>query len=110
MKSVVLRRLAREDWRIWRDLRLAALADAPDIFHGDLEEERAMGEEAWVRWTLDGVKTVALRQQERVGVAAGRLRADRAGTAEPYGMWVDPRFRRAGAAAMLALPRSWSCG
>lgn len=61
-----------------------------------------MGEGEWVRWTLDGVKTVALCEQERVGVAAGRLRAERAGTAELYGMWVDPRFRGAGVAAMLA--------
>ncbi|GGK79022.1 N-acetyltransferase [Sphaerisporangium melleum] len=102
MKCVVLRRLAGADWRIWRDVRLAALADAPGIFHGDLEEERALGDQEWLRWTLDGVKSVALCGQERAGVAAGRLRPERPGTVELYGMWVEPQFRGAGVAAMLA--------
>ncbi|MEU7690953.1 MULTISPECIES: hypothetical protein [Microbispora] len=36
MTPVVVRRLSGEDWRTWRLLRLAALAGAPEIFHGGL--------------------------------------------------------------------------
>lgn len=54
MDSVAVRRLTSGDWEMWRNLRLAALADAPHIFHGSLEEERAYGEARWRRSADDG--------------------------------------------------------
>ncbi|WP_169982667.1 MULTISPECIES: GNAT family N-acetyltransferase [unclassified Microbispora] len=103
MDPVVIRRLGGEDWRTWRDLRLAALADAPGIFHGDLEEERAYDEARWRRWTEDGVKVAAFGADVPVGVAAGRVPADRAGAVELFGMWVRPEVRGGRIAERLAL-------
>ncbi|WP_432861195.1 GNAT family N-acetyltransferase [Microbispora rosea] len=103
MSPVVIGRLRGEDWRTWRRLRLAALADAPGVFHGDLEEERAYDEARWRAWTEDGVKAVAFDGHAPVGVAAGRVPADRAGAVELFGMWVRPRARGGRIAERLAL-------
>ncbi|MFF4124717.1 GNAT family N-acetyltransferase [Microbispora rosea] len=103
MSPVVIGRLSGEDWRTWRRLRLAALADAPGVFHGDLEEERAYDEARWRAWTEDGVKAVAFDGHAPLGVAAGRVPADRAGAVELFGMWVRPRARGGRIAERLAL-------
>ncbi|MEV4296959.1 GNAT family N-acetyltransferase [Microbispora rosea] len=103
MYSVVIRRLSGADWRTWCHLRLAALADAPDIFHGDLEEERAYDEARWRAWTEDGVKVAAFDADVPVGVAAGRVPADRARVVELFGMWVRPDVRGGRIAERLAL-------
>jgi hypothetical protein len=68
MDSVAVRRLTSHDWQVWRDIRLAALADAPRIFHGSLEEERAYGEAHWRGSADDGVKAVAFREGTPIGV------------------------------------------
>ncbi|MEU6430291.1 GNAT family N-acetyltransferase [Microbispora sp. NPDC046973] len=103
MNPVVIRRLGGEDWRTWRSLRLAALADAPGIFHGDLEEERAYDAARWRAWTEAGVTVAAFEADEPVGVAAGHVPADWAGTVELFGMWVRPRARGGRIAERLAL-------
>lgn len=103
MSPIVVRRLTGEDWRTWRRLRLAALADAPGVFHGDPAEERAYDETRWRAWTEDGVKAVAFDPDGPVGVAAGRVPAGRAGAVELFGMWVRPRARGGRIAERLAL-------
>ncbi|GAA4196817.1 GNAT family N-acetyltransferase [Microbispora amethystogenes] len=103
MNAVVVRRLGGEDWRTWRRLRLAALADAPAIFHGDPEEERAYDEARWRAWTEDGVKVAAFDADVPVGVAAGRTSTDRTGAVELFGMWVRPEARGGRIAERLAL-------
>jgi GNAT superfamily N-acetyltransferase len=103
MNPVVIRRLDGDDWRTWRRLRLAALADAPGVFHGNLEEERAYDEARWRAWAEDGVKVAAFDADVPVGVAAGRVPADRAGAVELFGMWVRPRLRGGRIAERLAL-------
>ncbi|MBE3012777.1 GNAT family N-acetyltransferase [Microbispora sp. NEAU-D428] len=103
MNPVVIRRLGGEDWPTWRRLRLAALADAPGVFHGDLDEERAYDEARWRAWTEDGVKVAAFDADMPVGVAAGRVPADRAGAVELFGMWVRPEVRGGRIAERLAL-------
>ncbi|WP_432934133.1 GNAT family N-acetyltransferase [Microbispora sp. CA-135349] len=103
MSPVVIRRLGGGDWRTWRRLRLAALADAPGIFHGDLEEERAYDEGRWRGWTEEGVKVAAFDADAPVGVAAGRVPQDRAGAVELFGMWVRPEARGGRIAERLAL-------
>ncbi|MCT9934479.1 GNAT family N-acetyltransferase [Planotetraspora sp. A-T 1434] len=102
MKSVVVCRLTGEDWKIWREVRLAALADSPGIFHGDVHEEKAYSEEQWRVWTEDGVKAVAFQEGAPVGVAAGRVDAKRSGAVELFGMWVHPHLRGARVAERLA--------
>jgi ribosomal protein S18 acetylase RimI-like enzyme len=48
--SVRVYEVPEEDWRIWRDLRLQALADAPYAFGETLERAEQRDEENWRSW------------------------------------------------------------
>jgi ribosomal protein S18 acetylase RimI-like enzyme len=105
-----------EEWERARDLRLRALADAPDAFGSSLERERAFGEAEWRAWILgwEGAtnRFVACEADgEWVGMAVGS-RASREPDAHLYGMWVDPARRRQGVgeglvAEVVGWARSW---
>ncbi|GAA3444913.1 GNAT family N-acetyltransferase [Planomonospora venezuelensis] len=47
MGSIDVRRLTPEDWRTFRDIRLAALADAPEAFSSSLAREQAYDDARW---------------------------------------------------------------
>lgn len=99
--SVSVERLGPDDWRTWRDLRLAALADAPEVFPDDLAQARRHDEAAW-RERLDpgsGVWAVARAGGEPVGQVGGWL---------PFGavpmlvaLWVRPEWRGRGVGDVL---------
>jgi ribosomal protein S18 acetylase RimI-like enzyme len=89
-----------EEWRDVRDLRLRALADAPHAFGSTLEREREYGEREWLGWISGWDEStnrlaVGIQEEAWVGMAVGsRTGEDELG--HVYGMWVDPRARRAG--------------
>jgi GNAT superfamily N-acetyltransferase len=94
-------RLGEEDWRIYREVRLAALADAPASFAPTLEEEQAIHEDGWRTMVRDGAIFVATAEGTAVGAVAGLYRA----SAQERGlgaMWVAPQWRGQGVAALLA--------
>jgi hypothetical protein len=64
-------RLGEEDWRAWRDVRLAALADAPAVFGTTLDQARAVQEEGWRAMIREAAIFVATTEETAVGVAAG---------------------------------------
>ena len=89
-----LKRIRADDWKLWRDVRLKALADAPDAFYATLEQEQAYDEDRWRDWLQShGVQIVALEGAEPVGVVGGHLGGE---GAELYGMWVAPAARGSG--------------
>jgi RimJ/RimL family protein N-acetyltransferase len=96
---IQVRRLAPPDWRLWREVRLAALADAPYAYGSTLDRERAFDEPTWrERLSAAGSMTaVALDGTEPVGAIATFTPP---GTAVPMlvAAWVRPthRGRRAG--------------
>jgi len=105
-----------EEWERARDLRLRALADAPDAFGSTLEQEREYAEPDWRAW-IDGWEgstnrfVVSETQERWVGMAVGSRTADER-DAHVYGMWVEPAWRRRGVGASLAMAvlgwaRSW---
>jgi len=44
---ITVRAVGVDDWAIWRDLRLAALADAPHAFTSTVDEWRDADEQRW---------------------------------------------------------------
>ncbi|MCI0633486.1 MAG: GNAT family N-acetyltransferase [Actinobacteria bacterium] len=110
-------RVARsQEWERARDLRLRALADAPDAFGSTLELERTYAEAEWRAW-IEGWTGATNRfvfceaDGGWVGMAVGS-RATGEWDAHLYGMWVDPASRRQGVGERLVSDivgwaRSW---
>jgi GNAT superfamily N-acetyltransferase len=97
---VVVSRLAEDDWRLLRDVRLAALTDAPEAFGTTLAQESGYPAGYWVTLVRTAGIFVATSDGAPVGLAAGVPRKPRRerGLAA---MWVTPSWRGRGAAAML---------
>lgn len=94
-----LRVLTADDWAMWRELRLAALADAPDAFGSALADWQGNGdrEERWRgRLAIPGsCNLVSLLDGDPVGMASG-VPGEDAGAVELISMWVAPRARGKG--------------
>jgi ribosomal protein S18 acetylase RimI-like enzyme len=88
--------LTPDDWPLWRQARLAALAEAPHAFGSKLADWQGEGdrEERWrARLELDGsYNLIVLRGGQPVGMASG-IPGDEPGTAELISMWVAPQAR-----------------
>ena len=110
-----IRQLAREEWALLRDLRLAALTDAPDQFGESYALASHRSAEDWLDLTLsdapgaasgtfiaevDNVAVgMAFAIQDRTVVATGRL----------GGMWVSSSARGIGiGTALIGAVLDWS--
>jgi GNAT superfamily N-acetyltransferase len=99
---MMIRATTEDDWEVLREIRLAALADAPTAFGVTYASAAANTEAQWRdraagrgpgRFVLGFVEGVA------VGVAAGVVSA--ASDYNLIAMWVRPEYRGAGVAAGL---------
>jgi ribosomal protein S18 acetylase RimI-like enzyme len=101
---VELRVLTADDWTIWRELRLAALAEAPDAFGSRLADWQREGdrEERWrARLNIPGShNVVAVVDGQPAGMASGVPTADD-GVVELISMWVSPPARGRGIGDLL---------
>jgi ribosomal protein S18 acetylase RimI-like enzyme len=95
--------LTVDDWPRWRELRLAALAEAPDAFGSRLTDWQGDGdrEERWRdRLAIAGSHNVlALLDGRPSGMASGVPHAS--GVAELISMWVAPAARGQGVGDLL---------
>jgi ribosomal protein S18 acetylase RimI-like enzyme len=95
---VEVRVLRPDDWAMWRELRLAALADAPGAFGSRLSDWQGDGdrEQRWrARLDIPGsFNVVAVLAGQPAGMASGVPAAD--GAAELISMWVRPAARGRG--------------
>jgi GNAT superfamily N-acetyltransferase len=101
--SVSVRRLGPDDWQTWRDVRLAALAEAPHAFASSLAKEQDYDEAGWrARLHPDaGLKAVADAETAAAGLVGAWLPEDRPGAVELFSMWVDPAWRGRGVGDVL---------
>lgn len=114
--SVAIRSVQPDEWERVRDLRLRALADAPDAFGATIEHEREGTEDFWRAWVSGwegstNAMTVAEADGEWVGMAVGSRSGDEP-DAHLYGMWVEPERRGGGIGsdlveAVVGWARSW---
>lgn len=95
---IELRSLGPDDWRVWRELRLAALAEAPYAFGSTLAEWQGEGdrEERWRgRLAIPGSRNVVAvggEDARTVGMVSG-VPGESPDAAELISMWVSPAVR-----------------
>lgn len=107
------RRLTGEDWRTLRDVRLAALADAPYAYGSTLAAERDLDEAEWRNRFRTALWVVAVRNGRNAGLVG--VYEPPADTPMLISMWVGPGHRGHGVGDLLvteilrwAKEKSWS--
>lgn len=101
--------LTPDDWAAFKEVRLRALADAPEAFGSGLAAWADAPEERW-RSRLESVplNLVARKGDDVVGMASGVLDGE---DAELISMWVDPAARGTGTArALIDAVVGWAQG
>jgi len=107
--GVSVRRVGPEDWASWRDLRLAALSDAPNAFGSTYDGQRAKTEADW-RDRLDprnGLTAIASLDGGPAGMIGGYVTEP--GVVELISMWVARTARGRGVGdALVAEVVRWA--
>jgi GNAT superfamily N-acetyltransferase len=103
--ATVIRPVVAGEDEALRELRLRALAEAPEAFVSDVADESAREPAHW-RGLIDdpeqGTVLVAQATDGRLtGMAGGRWFDRERGTAQLWGLWVDPTLRGSGLGAAL---------
>ncbi|MET8307857.1 GNAT family N-acetyltransferase [Micromonospora sp. NPDC005173] len=109
MDVLSLRTVTIDDWPLWRETRLAALAEAPYAFKSRLAEWHKGGEERWRSRLamLGSYNIVALLDDHAVGMAAG-VPGDN-GISELRSVWVGPKARGRGVGdRLIAAVETWA--
>ncbi|MFK4082576.1 GNAT family N-acetyltransferase [Kribbella sp. NPDC020789] len=97
---IEIRELDSDGWKVWRELRLAALAEAPYAFGSRLADWEEAPEERW-RARLEGARNaVAYSGGTPVGMASG-VAGETDGVVELISMWVAPAGRGKGVGDLL---------
>jgi RimJ/RimL family protein N-acetyltransferase len=109
-ETIEVRRLGPDEWQTWREVRLAALANAPYAFGSSLAREKDLGETEWRGWLApeNGVWTVALLGERVVGLVGGYTAPD-AKAVMLVAMWARPELRGRGIGdALVADVLAWA--
>jgi ribosomal protein S18 acetylase RimI-like enzyme len=110
MTDVTVRALGGDEWRTYRQLRLAALREAPDAFASSYQEEKDYDEAFWRLRMARSTRLVADREDSAASGAAADQdvlgivsvgQASEPDVAELFGLWVMPEQRGAGVAWKL---------
>jgi GNAT superfamily N-acetyltransferase len=93
---MVVRAVAADEWKALREVRLAALLDAPYAFYSSYEQAAARDESEWRDWPRGGIAFLAWLGGEPVGmVGAAPALADPT-RGDLIAMWVAPPARGTG--------------
>ncbi len=104
---VSVRQLSKEDWKLYKSLRLRALRDSPDAFGSSYEREYAFTDQRWIDrievkdQVHQAVLLVAEIDGQAIGIASGVVHCAGDETAYVYQMWVAPEARAHGAGRTL---------
>ncbi len=92
-----------DDWALLREVRLAALRDSPATFASTLDQELTLGERDWRQRAMSAAWFVARTGGQPSGlVAVFPVPGDHPATKwHLISMWVSPRARGRGVAALL---------
>ena len=95
---VAIRRIEAHQWQLLRQIRLAALADAPDAFGASLDEERQLPASDWRQRARDGTGdpsccALAFSGEQAIGLAVGLANPQSKELIYLVSMWVAPDWR-----------------
>ncbi len=99
---MIIRRLRPDEWAVFRDVRLRALADAPDAFGSTHAREVAQSDDEWQALVRSNERAIFIATAGgSVGLAIGAPQRGEAGAAGLFAMWVAPQSRGHGIGAAL---------
>ena len=93
MEDIEIRLLDEDEWQLYREVRLAALTDAPEAFVARVEDEESCGEEFWQERMSRAHRFVAERDGRPVGLVGLGLHDGNPETGEVFGLWTAPTVR-----------------
>ena len=99
--AVEIRRASEDDWQLVRDVRLAALQDAPFAFGSTYERERAFGEATWRERLRNPENPTFLAFDTGKPVGIDGIFTTDDGARLLVAMWAAPTERRKGVGASL---------
>ena len=104
-----VREAGPDDWAILREIRLAALRDAPQAFGSSYQREAGFTEEQWrQRINVRSVTFFAHLDENAVPAGIAGVWVDD-GAADLVSMWVRPDVRRRGVgAALVTAAAGWA--
>jgi len=108
---VLVREAVSDDWRALRDIRLAALRDAPEAFGSTYDQQATFGEADWLRRIARGGTFLAYLPEVTTSQPAGPAGgyAERPGLVELVSMYVRPPARGRGVGeALVASVIEWA--
>jgi ribosomal protein S18 acetylase RimI-like enzyme len=107
---VMVRELSADGWELMRDVRLAALAEAPSAFGSSYAREAAFTEAQWRGRISQRSVTFFAYDETDPATPAGLAGAYvENGAAEVVSVWVRPAFRGRGAAdALIQATACWA--
>lgn len=101
MSDAVILQLVPDDWERFRDIRLAALLDAPAAFGSTYAQSVVYTEHIWRSRLTTAIMFAAESGGRLIGIAGGLAGQNGDGTAMLISMWVDPAARGEGIGARL---------
>lgn len=99
--NVKVTRLTSREWRVFKSVRLAALADAPSAFGTTLADAKGWTDKDWQEKLSARAQFVVDVQGIPVGTAAGIDSDEDPHAAELISMWVGPASRGHGIGDLL---------
>lgn len=97
--TATIRPLTPDEWQTYRDVRLAALADAPEFFGGTYAASAALPDQQWIDW-CDLPSWFAFDGERAIGMVRA-FRSDDGRLPELVSMWVAPSSRGGDVAGRL---------
>lgn len=91
--DIHVRLLGEIEWQLYRNVRLAALRDAPDAFIARFEDEASYDDDFWRERMSRAARLVAERGNEMVGLVSLGLHDEDPQTGEVFGLWAAPSVR-----------------
>ena len=96
MSEIAIRVLGEEDWRRYRDVRLAALEESPQAFTASYAEESGQDENYWRERMRRSWRFLAEESGRATGVVSLVRSDDDHGVGEIFGLYVTPEARNTG--------------